>query len=118
MDTKNITEFTSESLSVNKQTVSICSAPNEDCKYCGKRDCDVNDSREFIEKYVQAHIKELQKHPRNIFRKNLYKVYITETYGVLGRGRRMQILECVILGIREYAPEIREEYYMGHKEGN
>lgn len=109
LDSKESTELTSESLSVKEMTVSISSVPEDGCKYCAESDCDWNDARDIIEKYVQIDINELQKHPSNIFQKKLYKVYITETYGLLGRGHRVQILECVLLGIRKCAPEIRDE---------
>ena len=46
----------------------------------------------------------------------MYKLYIYNKFGHLGRGNRIQIPVCVISKIREMWPEDSNEDYMGHRD--
>ena len=47
-------------------------------------------------------------------RKFVYRLYVYNRYGHLGRGRRVKIPLCVRDRIRERWPEANAEDYMGH----
>lgn len=49
-------------------------------------------------------------------RKMLYRFYIEQKYGYLGKGNRIQIPQCVLAGIRAAYPEEDGGRYMGFRE--
>ncbi len=51
---------------------------------------------------------------RNVVQKFIYKNYIYSKNGSLGKGIRINILECVLQNVREAYPE-KDGNYMGHK---
>ena len=56
-----------------------------------------------------------QEVPRNKIRKIMYKHYTFLAHGNHGKGCRVKIPECVLVGIREMCPD-ENGSYMGFKE--
>ena len=93
------------------------------CVRCGDRPCSWIVMKRTMEEHANSirpaddmdgdKSNELLKTDRAKLRKALYRLYVYEIYGHLGRGNRVCIPVCVRDQIRAFYPDPDDEY-MGH----
>lgn len=84
------------------------------CEYCYKDPC----MWDTVSATVLESIRKKQQesnYAHNELRKIGYKTAVNKIHGVLGRGNRVQLPQCVVNGVRNEYPDC-DGYYMGYKE--
>ena len=82
---------------------------------CESEDMHVVCHRYVYERVLRSagdHLRDEHLRP-NVARRRLYQTYVSAHYGLLGRGNRVVVPQCVKDAIREMFPD-PEGQYMGH----
>lgn len=80
-------------------------------KHCSLADCEALRYQEPL----ADHAKKISDENNSEVRKKLYRFYVTQKWGYLGKGVRVRIPDCVREEVRKIAPD-SEGKYMGHKD--
>jgi hypothetical protein len=85
------------------------------CKHCRKEECMMTANSIMIQNFDDGRQGE-EEHPNNIRCKEAYRqMALTINGGATGAGNRVQLLECVLSGIRSMFPDA-DRQYMGHQD--
>ena len=87
------------------------------CKHCHQKNCVFIQTKAFLEEQADILFDQNQTDPLepNECRKKLYREFVLYHHGHQGRGKRIELPQCVLDGVRKMFPSENAEY-MGHRD--